>query len=106
MWKQTRRGWPRFLESLSVLFLIAGLFAGIGIIGWQALMWLQSAVWRPVSVLMAFQWLGFDPTSWLTLRTALHFIPLSITLVILAILVANMVWAYADYLRNAPKRFL
>lgn len=68
-------------------------------------MWLQSGVWRPVSVLMAFQWLGFAPTGWFTLR-ALHFIPLSITLVILALAVAYMVWAYADYLRKAPKGVL
>ena len=106
MRRRKRYGWPRFFESLSVLFLIGGLFASIGIIGWQVLMWLQSGVWRPISVLMALQWLGFAPAGWVALHKTLHFIPLSITLAILALLVAYVLWAYGDHLRKAPKGFL
>lgn len=106
MARQKRRGWPTFFESLSVFFLLAGLFAGIGIIGWQAVTWLKSGVWTPLSVLMALQWLGFAPAGWFALHKALHFIPLSLTLAILAIVVAYMLWAYGDHLRKAPKGFL
>jgi hypothetical protein len=110
MWRKQRHGWPRFFEALSVLLLIGGLVAGIGIIGWQAITWLESAVWVPVSVLAALKWLGIPwalaPTDWLALHKALDFIPLSITLVITGIVVAYMLWAYADHLRKVPKGIL
>jgi len=55
---------------------------------------------------MALQWLGFAPAGWVALHKTLHFIPLSITLAILALLVAYVLWAYGDHLRKGPKGFL
>ena len=107
MWKQQRHGWPRFFEALSVLFLIAGLVLGIGIIALQAITWLESAVWRPVSVLAALKWLGIPwaltPTDWLALHKALDLTPLSISDAMIGIVVAYVLWSYADHLRKAPK---
>jgi hypothetical protein len=107
MWKQRRHGWSRFLEGLSILVLTAGLVAGLGIIGWQALTWLESAVWKPVTVLMTLKWLGiassFTPTGW---YKTLDFVPLSITLPIIGIAIGYMLWSLADHLRKGPKGVL
>lgn len=106
MLRKRSQGWPRFFEAMSVLFLIAGLVLGIGMIAWQAITWLESAVWRPVSVLAPLKWLGIpwavSPTDWFALHKALDFIPLPITLAIIGVVGAYMLWSYADQLR-VPK---
>lgn len=110
MWKRHRHGWPKFFEALSALFLVTGLVAGIGLVGWQATTWFESGVWKPISVLAALKSLGIpgalDPTAWIAFYNTLNCLPLSVTLAVIGVVVAYALWFFADHLRKAPKGVL
>jgi len=110
MWKRYRHGWSRFFEALSAVFLVTGLVAGIGLVGWQAITWFQSGVWRPISVLAALKSLGIawalDSTASIAFYNTLDFLPLSVTLAVTGVVVAYALWFFADHLRKGPKGVL
>jgi hypothetical protein len=59
-----------------------GLFAPVGIIGWQALGWLKTGAWPPISLtagLASFgvQWAS-SPHSWIGIYNVLKHIPLTV----------------------------
>jgi hypothetical protein len=78
------------------VFFFADLGAALGVFGWQALTWLMTSVWKPISVLTALNWLhvrwAVSPGSWADLHQFLGNIPLAIAL--LAVAAASFV-AYA-----------
>ena len=110
MWKRHRHRWPRFLETLSALFLLTGLVAGIGLVGWQATTWFESGVWRAISVLAALKSLGIawahNPTAWIGFYNTLDFLPLSVTLAVMGVVMAYVLWFFADHLKKTPKGVL
>ena len=64
------------------------IFIGIGgalcVFGWQALTWLMTSVWKPISVLTALNWLHIRwsvfPDSWYGLHQLLGNTPLAVAL--------------------------
>jgi len=59
-----------------------GLFAPIGIIGWQALGWLKTGEWQPISLTAGLASFGVQwaaaPHSWLGIYNVLKHIPLTV----------------------------
>jgi hypothetical protein len=70
--------------TVALYFVGFGLFAPIGIIGWQALSWLKTGEWQSISLtagLAAFgvQWAA-SPHSWIGIHNVLRHIPLTVAM--------------------------
>jgi len=72
------------------LLFFAGTGAALGVSGWQALTWLMTSVWKPISVLTALNWLhvrwAVSPGSWSDLHQFLGNTPLAGALLVAAAL--------------------
>lgn len=85
----------KFQEQVDTVLVssFSGTFgiAGVGIIGWQIFRYLKDGDWPAVSLITALQWMGVEkpwvsnPTEWVGLHSVMDTIPLSLTLVVLAI---------------------
>ena len=67
--------------GLFSLLFFAGMGAALGVLGWQALTWLMTSVWKPISLLTALNWLhlrwAVSPTLWPDLQQFLGNTPLA-----------------------------
>jgi len=72
------------------LLFFAGTGAALGVFGWQALTWLMTSVWKPISVLTALHWLhvrwAVSPGRWSDLHQFLGNTPLAAALLAVAAL--------------------
>jgi hypothetical protein len=72
------------------LLFFAGTAGAVGVFGWQALTWLMTSVWKPVSVLTGLMWLKLPwavfPASWQNLHQFLGNTPLALALLAVAML--------------------
>lgn len=77
----------KVLRVLGGLIFVAGCVGGLGVLGWQVLVWLQSAVWTPISIVTGLRWLEFswavNPTGWRDVHRLLNDFPLAIGLPLL-----------------------
>ncbi len=74
------------------LFLVLGfILVPIGIVGWQIYEYLRHDIWNSLSVVSALQWGGVKwanaPTDWVGLHRILDWMPLSLALVAIGILI-------------------
>jgi len=92
-----------FARLLVWVFGIIPFLAGLSIIGYQSLTWLQHGYWVSISPLDAitaiaepgeaiYQW-ARRPDSWLGLHKTFESIPLSVSLLFLSSLGSLLVWA-------------
>ena len=67
----------------SAAFFVS-LAAGLLVFGWQALTWITTSTWKPVTVLNAIGWLhvrwAVSPGSWADLHQMLSHTPLALAL--------------------------
>lgn len=81
---QSRKG-----AFFSVL-MAAGILGALFVFGWQALTWLMTSVWKPISVLTALNWLHVPwavfSGSWYGLHQMLGNTPLALALLGVAVL--------------------
>lgn len=65
-----------------IAILVLGVFAAIGILGWQIYGYLRQGEWPALSVIAALQWLNIEwarsPRDWLGLHNLLDAMPLSL----------------------------
>ncbi len=86
------------LDYLVLIFLL-GLFAAIGILGWQVYCYLRYGEWPALSMIALLQWLNIgwasSPRDWVGLRNLLDAIPLSM-FALLSGVVPVGVWLWWD----------
>jgi hypothetical protein len=74
--------------------ILGFMLSGIGTFGWQLYNYLRYNIWTSVSVIDALQWTGqkwaYTPTDWLGVYRILEWMPLSVALPTMGIVV---LWA-------------
>ena len=68
--------------SIALYCVGLGLFAAIGILGWQILDWLKTGDWQALTLMSALASIGVDwastPQSWIGIHNLLKEIPLTV----------------------------
>jgi hypothetical protein len=71
---------------VGLVYSVALLICGVGIVGWQVYGYLRYNIWTPVSPITVLEWLNIkwalNPNDWIGLYNLLKMIPLSVLMIV------------------------